>query len=137
MKRKNGKRIVTFHRLRAHVKTTISNLGFRDYSEYFIGHDTSTYYRPTEQQAMEIFRKIESYLTYIDPKAMEAHQRDMESKFAEELELRDAKYEILKTAFEEVTGKKLEGWEGMKAVSKGGAYHIKSKKWKPRKQKEV
>ena len=42
------RRQITLHSLRRFVKTTISDLGYADYSEYFIGHSGSTYWRKKE-----------------------------------------------------------------------------------------
>jgi hypothetical protein len=39
------RRQITLHSFRRFVKTTISDLGYADYSEYFIGHSVSTYWR--------------------------------------------------------------------------------------------
>ena len=39
------RRQITLHSLRRFVKTTISDLGYADYSEYFIGHSGSTCWR--------------------------------------------------------------------------------------------
>jgi integrase len=42
----NGRRReITLHSFRRFVKTTISDLGYCDYSEWFIGHSGSTYWR--------------------------------------------------------------------------------------------
>jgi len=41
----NRRRKITFHSFRRFLKSTISDLGFGDYSEWFIGHIGSTYYR--------------------------------------------------------------------------------------------
>ena len=42
----NGKhRQITLHSFRRAVKSMISDLGYQDYSEWFIGHSGSTYYR--------------------------------------------------------------------------------------------
>jgi hypothetical protein len=40
----NRRRQITLHSFRMFVKTTISDLGYADYSEYFIGHSGSTYW---------------------------------------------------------------------------------------------
>ena len=40
----NRRRQITLHSFRRFVKTTISDLGYADYSEYFIGHSGSTYW---------------------------------------------------------------------------------------------
>ena len=37
-----NRRQITLHSFRRFVKTTISNRGYDDYSEYFIGHSGST-----------------------------------------------------------------------------------------------
>jgi integrase len=74
------RRKITFHSFRRFVKTTISDLGFQDYSEYFIGHSGSTYYRKTDKERMELFRKIEPSLTFLDVTAMEAHGADQQSR---------------------------------------------------------
>ena len=50
---------ITFHSFRQFVKSTISDLGYGDYSEWFIGHSGSTYYRKTDKEKAEIFAKIE------------------------------------------------------------------------------
>lgn len=54
----NGKhRSITFHSFRRYVKTTISDLGYQDYSEWFISHSGSTYWRKKEREKAEIFKK--------------------------------------------------------------------------------
>ena len=53
------RRQITLHSFRGFVKTTISDLGYADYSEHFIGHSVSTYWRKKESEKAEIFRKIE------------------------------------------------------------------------------
>jgi integrase len=83
MRRKNGRRVITFHRLRAFAKSMISDLGYGDFSEWWIGHKHSTYYRKPEKERMELFRKIEPYLTFLDPKAMEKHRQDMQDQMDE------------------------------------------------------
>ena len=56
------RRQITLHSFRRFVKTTISDLGYFDLSEYFIGHAGSTYWRKKDSEKAEIFRKVESYL---------------------------------------------------------------------------
>jgi hypothetical protein len=65
------------------VKTTISDLGHSDYSEWFIGHSHSTYYRKPQSEKLELFRKIEPYLTYLDYSELEAKGADVETKLQE------------------------------------------------------
>ena len=50
---------ITLHSFRRFVKTTISDLGYADYSEWFIGHIGSTYWRKKDSEKAEIFQKIE------------------------------------------------------------------------------
>ena len=38
-------RKITLHSFRRYVKTTISDLGYSDYSDWFIGHSGFTYWR--------------------------------------------------------------------------------------------
>ncbi len=60
------RRQVTLHSFRRFVKTTISDIGYADYSEYFIGHFGSTYWRKKESENAELFREIEPYLTFLN-----------------------------------------------------------------------
>jgi hypothetical protein len=70
-----GRRQITFHSFRRFVKTTISDLGYADYSEYFIGHSVSTYWRKKESEKAEIFRRIESYPTFLNIQQLESRVR--------------------------------------------------------------
>jgi len=79
------RRQITLHSFRRFVKSTISDLGYSDYSEWFIGHSGSTYYRKKESEKIEIFRKIEPYLTFLNVHQLERQGADIQSKI-EELE---------------------------------------------------
>ena len=82
----NGRRRqITLHSFRRFVKTTISDLGYGDYSEWFIGHSGSTYYRKTDKEKAEIFAKIEPYLTFLNIHQLERQGADIQTK-VEELE---------------------------------------------------
>ncbi|HJS64143.1 MAG TPA: tyrosine-type recombinase/integrase, partial [Nitrososphaeraceae archaeon] len=59
-----NRRKITFHTFRRFVKTTISDLGYSDYSEWFIGHAGSTYWRKKDTEKAELYKKIEPYLTF-------------------------------------------------------------------------
>ena len=61
------------------------NLGYADYSEYFIGHSGSTYWRKKDSEKAEIFSKIEPYLTFLNVHQLERQGADIQSK-VEELE---------------------------------------------------
>jgi integrase len=80
-----SRRQITLHSFRRFVKTTISDLGYSDYSEYFIGHSGSTYWRKKDSEKAEIFRKIEPYLTFLNVHQLERQGADIQSK-VEELE---------------------------------------------------
>ena len=53
--------IYTFHSFRRFVKTTISDLGYQDFSEFFIGHAGSTYWRKSDKEKLELFKRVEPY----------------------------------------------------------------------------
>ncbi len=67
------------------MKTTISDLGFADFSEWFIGHSGSTYWTNKDSEKAEIFRKIEPYLTFLNVHQLERQGADIQTK-VEELE---------------------------------------------------
>src|SRR3954469_6669938 len=77
------RRQITFHSFRRFVKSTISDLGYSDYSEWFIGHSGSTYYRKKESEKIEIFRKIEPYLTFLNVYQLERQGADIQAKIEE------------------------------------------------------
>jgi len=79
------RRQITLHSFRRFVKTTISDLGYADYSEYFIGHSGSTYWRKKDSEKAEIFRKIEPYLTFLNVHQLQRQGADIQTK-VEELE---------------------------------------------------
>jgi integrase len=79
------RREITLHSFSRFVKTTISDLGYSDYSEWFIGHSGSTYWRKKESEKAELFRKIEPYLTFLNIHQLERQGADIQSK-VEELE---------------------------------------------------
>ena len=79
------RRKITLHSFRRFVKSTISDLGYGDYSEWFIGHSGSTYWRKKDSEKAELFRKIEPYLTFLNIHQLERQGADIQSK-VEELE---------------------------------------------------
>jgi hypothetical protein len=80
-----GRRQITLHSFRRFVKTTISDLGYADFSEWFIGHTGSSYWTKKDSEKAEIFHKIESYLTFLNVHQLERQGADIQSK-VEELE---------------------------------------------------
>jgi integrase len=81
------RREITLHSFRRFVKTTISDLGYGDYSEWFIGHSGSTYWRKKESEKAELFKKIEPYLTFLNIHQLERQGADIQSKVDELEEL--------------------------------------------------
>lgn len=80
-KRYRGRRCITLHSFRRYVKSTISDLGYSDFSEYYIGHSSvSTYYRKTDKQKIELFSKIEPHLTFLDYPTLERKGAAVEAK---------------------------------------------------------
>jgi len=80
-----GRRQITLHSFRRFVKTTISDLGYADFSEWFIGHSGSSYWTKKDSEKAEIFRKIEPYLTFLNVHQLERQGADIQTK-VEELE---------------------------------------------------
>jgi hypothetical protein len=79
------RRKITLHSFRRYTKTTISDLGYADFSEWFIGHSSSTYWTKKDSEKAEIFRKVEPYLTFLNIPQLERQGADIQSK-VEELE---------------------------------------------------
>ncbi len=77
------RRKITLHSMRRFVKTTISDLGYADYSEWFIGHSGSTYWRKKDSEKAEIFKKIEPYLTFLNIPQLERQGADLQTKIEE------------------------------------------------------
>jgi hypothetical protein len=77
------RRQITLHSFRRFVKTTISDLGYADYSEYFIVHSCSTYWRKKDSEKAELFRKVEPYLTFLDIHQLERQGADIQTKVEE------------------------------------------------------
>ena len=77
------RREITLHSFRRFVKTTISDLGYSDYSEWFIGHSGSTYWRKKESEKAELFKKIQPYLTFLNIHQLERQGADIQSKVQE------------------------------------------------------
>ena len=83
-KRRGGRRRkITLHSFRRFVKSTISDLGYSDYSEWFIGHAGSTYWQKKDSEKAEIFKKIEPYLTFLNMQQLNRQGADLETKIEE------------------------------------------------------
>jgi len=84
------RRQITLHSFRRFVKTTISDLGYSDFSEWFIGHSGSTYWTKKDSDKAEIFRKVEPYLTFLNIVQLERQGADIQSKVGELEELNES-----------------------------------------------
>lgn len=87
MKRKNGRRVITFHRLRAFCRTAFSNLGQGDFGNWWIGHTKDTYFRNSSKATMEIFKKCEPQLTFLDIASMEMEDATTQAKLDEQMRM--------------------------------------------------
>jgi integrase len=86
---------ITLHSFRSFVKTTISDLGYQDFSEYFIGHKHSTYWSKPYSEILKLFHTVESYLTYLDYSALDAKGADIETKLDQkDRELHDVRSQL-------------------------------------------
>jgi integrase len=99
----NKRRRITLHSFRRYVKSTISDLGYQDYSEYFIGHSGSTYWTKKESEKAEIFQKIEPYLTFLNVHQLERRGADIQSRVDELEELNQSLRERDKTKDDALT----------------------------------
>jgi integrase-like protein len=77
------RRKITLHSFRRFVKSTISDLGYAEFSEWFIGHSGSAYWTRKDSEKAEIFRKIEPYLTFLNIPQLERQGADIQSKVGE------------------------------------------------------
>ena len=94
------RRKVTLKTFRDFVKSTISDLGYSDFSEWVIGHAGSTYYQKSEKERMEVFKKLEPYLTYLDVASLEAKGADVETRLQEKGEQLKSMQDQLGTLFQ-------------------------------------
>lgn len=74
------RRKITEYSLRRFVKSTISNAGFADFSEWFLGHRSSEYWNVDDEEKIDVFKRIEDRLTFLDVSRIEAKGADSDSK---------------------------------------------------------
>jgi len=74
------RRKFTLHSFRRFVKTTISDLGYNEYSEWYIGHKGSSYYNAPLESKIDLFKKIEPNLTFLDQSALERKGADQQTR---------------------------------------------------------
>jgi hypothetical protein len=80
------------------VKTALSDAddSGSDYSEWFLGHKKSTYYKKKKEARAEKYAKSMKYLTYLDYSPLQAIGRNNEAKIKEiekESQMKSQKYE--------------------------------------------
>ena len=61
----------------------LSDLGYSDFSEWFIGHSGSTYWRKKESEKAELFKKVQPYLTFLNIHQLERQGADIQTKVEE------------------------------------------------------
>ena len=94
----DGRHKMTLHRFRDFVKSTISNQGYSDFSEYMIGHVHSTYFSVPDDEKVKVFKKIEASITFLDKDAVGAIAKDLQSQInAEGTEIEKLKKRLAKT----------------------------------------
>jgi hypothetical protein len=87
------RRKITFHSFRRFVKTTIANQTSTDYSEWFLGHRSSPYYRVKREDQRKLYKEnCMKYLTFLDFPTVEATGANYEAKLRE----KDQEIEALK-----------------------------------------
>lgn len=108
--RKDGmrRRQITLHSFRRFVKTTISDSpAGTDYSEWFLGHNKSSYYVSKPAARAEIYAtKCMKYLTFLEYSTLEATGKSLESRineFEKEKQMMSQKHEEeMKTLHEQM-----------------------------------
>jgi hypothetical protein len=108
------RRKITLHSFRRYLKSTISDLGYSDFSEWFIGHAVSTYYRKSDNEKFQLFKKLEPSLTYLDQSELERKHADVLSRLEtvevenRKLKTEVSKYDELQRQIQELT-KRIDG----------------------------
>ncbi len=109
----NRRRKITFYSFRRFVKSVISDLGFADFSEYWIGHQGSVYYNKPEKERIALFHKIEPHLTYQNSEFVEtqttiAMQAQLEVKDVQMQQMQQQMALIMMYLTEQDPSKKIE-----------------------------
>jgi integrase len=77
----SNRRQVTLYVCRRFVKTTLSDLGLEQFGEWWIGHQHSVYWSEPAQKIVETWKKkVEPYLTFLDPGQLEAREAEVSSQ---------------------------------------------------------
>ncbi len=74
---------ISFHKIRMGVRTRISDLGFKqskEFGDFYMGHDTSTYYQPTDDAYKTNFLLCQNELTYLDQTSIQKSYGGIETR---------------------------------------------------------
>lgn len=78
------RRKITFHSFRRFCKTTIANQTSTDFSEWFLGHKSSPYYRVKREDQRKLYKEnCMRYLTFLDYPTVQATGANYEAKLKE------------------------------------------------------
>ena len=95
-KEKSKVHTITLKSFRSFVKSTISDITGRDYSEWFIGHK-DPYYKKNKQELRDIYKsKCMKYLTFLDYPLLEATGKSIDA----ELQVKDKQIQSLASRVE-------------------------------------
>lgn len=109
---------ITLHSFRRFVKSEIGDNVSSDYSEYFIGHKASTYYRRKEAERIAAFRRAEPYITFLDPSAQQGYGKDVEAKLTEQKDQYEKMFAELKAEIAELRSASRRSHENIEIVDK-------------------
>lgn len=65
------------------MKSTYSDLGYGDFGEWVLGHRggiNMTYYSKPEKERIELFKKLQHYLTFLDARQLDASTADVKAE---------------------------------------------------------
>lgn len=74
---------ISFHKIRMGVRTRISDLGFKEskeFGDFYMGHDTSTYYNPSDDDYKKNFLLCQNELTYLDQTQIQKSYGEIETR---------------------------------------------------------
>lgn len=119
------RRKITLHSFRRYVKTTISNSGHQDFSEYILGHVTSSYYTVKEAKKKEIYLSLmPPHLTFLDYNELSRKAESVDEQLRykdDQINILNRQVASLKNSFEtyvndlpHIVDKLIEGRENVK-----------------------
>jgi integrase len=77
----NGQYAITPHKIRMGIRTEISSLVTdKEFPDFYLGHNISTYYNPSPEKYKEQFRLCQNALTYLDQSAIIKTQGNLDTR---------------------------------------------------------